>query len=74
MGFCYSKLNGRIIEICGTQKRFGELMGLSNATISAKFNNKSEFTQPEIMLALEILNLSQSDIPSYFFTPDVQKI
>ncbi len=71
MAFCYDKLNGRIVEICKTKKKFAELMGFSNATISAKLNNKSEFTQPEIFKAVEILNLDLADIPLYFFNPNV---
>ncbi len=73
MQFMYSKLRGRIREICGTDQRFAELMGVANATISAKLNNKSEFSQQEIFKAVEILNLDSSDISSYFFTLVVQK-
>nr|DAJ63489.1 MAG TPA: Protein of unknown function (DUF739) [Caudoviricetes sp.] len=72
MQFVYSKLRGRIREICGTDQHFAELMGVANATISAKLNNKSEFSQQEIFKAVEILNLDSSDISSYFFTPVVQ--
>ncbi len=71
MGFCYDKLSGRIKEICGTQSKFADLMGLSNATISAKLNNKSEFSQPEIFKAIDVLKLERSDIPAYFFTKQV---
>lgn len=74
MAFCYDKLKGRIREICGTDRKFAELMGISRATISAKLNNKSEFTQPEISKAVEILRLEQSEIHLYFFMPEVQKI
>lgn len=73
MQFVYSKLRGRIREICETDQRFAELMGVANATISAKLNNKSEFSQQEIFKAVEILDLDSSDISSYFFTPVVQK-
>lgn len=71
MSFCYNKLKGRIKEICGSNRRFADLMGVSCATISAKLNNKSEFSQPEIQLAVEILKLELADIPLYFFTPEV---
>lgn len=71
MAFCYNKLRGRIKEICGTNERFAELMGISNATISAKLNNKSEFSHSEIYKATEILKLNRSEIPQYFFTPIV---
>ena len=73
MAFCYDKLKGRITEVCGTKQHFAELMGISKATMSAKINNKSEFTQPEIAKAIAILNLEKSDIPTYFFTFEVQK-
>ena len=69
MLFQYSKLKGRIKEICGSDYRFAELMKLSPTTISAKLNNKSEFSQPEIMKAVEILNLEPYEITLYFFTP-----
>ena len=49
MSFRYDKLRGRIREICGTNQIFANLMGLSKATPSAKLNNKSEFSQPEIL-------------------------
>ena len=43
-------------------------MGPSESTISAKLNNKYEFSQSEIMRAVEILELRSIDIPLYFFT------
>ena len=73
MEFDYAKLRGRIREVCETQERFSDLMGMSKPTISAKLNNKSEFTQPEIIRAVEVLNLRFDEISSYFFTPYVQK-
>lgn len=73
MKFCYDKLNGRIVEVCGTKHFFAKLMDTSPTTVSAKTNNKSEFTQSEILQAVSVLNLSASDIPDYFFTPLVQK-
>lgn len=71
MSFSYDKLKGKIKEVCGTNGNFAELMGISTATLSAKLNHKSEFTQPEIFKAVEILRLNSSDIPLYFFTPRV---
>jgi hypothetical protein len=71
--FDYAKLRGKIREICETQEVFSNLMGMSKATFSAKINNKSEFTQPEIVRAIGILHLRTDEISSYFFTPVVQK-
>lgn len=73
MAFHYAKLKGRIKEICGTNEEFSRRMGLSMVTISAKLNNKSQWTQPEIFKAVDVLGIESSDIPVYFFTPTVQK-
>lgn len=72
MAYDYAKLNGKIVEKCGTQAVFAERMGLSERTISLKLNNKVAFKQPEIQKALSILELTESDIQAYFFTLKVQ--
>ena len=68
----YKKLNGKIIEVCGTQAVFAEKMGLSERTISLKLNNKISWKQTEIQKAIGILGLSDEDIQTYFFTIKVQ--
>ena len=72
MAYDYAKLNGKIVEKCGTQAVFAERMGLSERTISFKLNNKVAFKQPEIQKALPILGLTESDIQAYFFTLKAQ--
>lgn len=67
MAYDYAKLNGRIIEICGTKSKFAKLMGLSERTVSLKLNNKIMFKQDEIMKASNILKISIDEIQKYFF-------
>lgn len=63
----YSILLGRITEKCGTQATFAGAMGLSERTISLKLNNKVSWKDEEIVKAIDILELSLEDIPTYFF-------
>lgn len=70
----YRKLNGRIVEICGTQAVFAEKMGLSERTISLKLNNKIAWKQSEIQKAVEILGIPNDEIQVYFFTKKVQNM
>lgn len=72
MAFDFMKLRGKIREICGTEKAFSELMEWSERTTSLKLNSKIPWKQNEIMKAINILHLSEGDIPLYFFTKKVQ--
>lgn len=72
MSHDYSKLQGRIVEICGTQRVFAKKIGLSERSISLKLNDEIPFRQNEIEKAIEILKIDSSDISKYFFTSKVQ--
>lgn len=74
MKYDYSKLNGKIIERYGTYGKFCEEIGLTPNTLSAKRNNKSVFTQDEIVLFVEKLGIKDKDIPEYFFKKKVTVI
>lgn len=65
--FDYSKLKGRIREICGTNTIFAKKLGCSLNTLSAKLNNKNEFTQSDIIKSIRILNIKVDEISEYFF-------
>lgn len=67
MAFDYSKLKGRIVEICGTRAEFANRMRKSERTISLKLGGKIPWRQNEIMDAVKILGLDISDIQEYFF-------
>ena len=67
MPYNYAKLLGRIVEKVGTQSSFAELMGLSERTISLKLNGKVGWKQNEIAKACTVLEISDGEIPAYFF-------
>lgn len=73
MPFEYSKLQGKIKEVYGTQGEFAAAMGVSSVSLSDKLNNKSNFTQPQINKACELLGIRTRDIPLYFFNIKVKE-
>lgn len=73
MEFNYSKLIGRIKEICGTQSNFAKAINISEKSLSNKLNNQKRWRQDQILLACDVLNIANEDIKTYFFTLKVQK-
>ena len=71
--FDYSKLRGRIREICGTQDAFADAIGLGRVSVSQRLNNQLEFSQKEMIKAADVLLFPHSAIPEYFFREKVQK-
>lgn len=69
----YSKLHGRIIEICGSQQEFAKRIGWSDTTLSKKLLNKTPWKQNQISDAISLLQISAKDIPDYFFKLEVRK-
>ena len=47
-------------------------MGWSERTLSLKMNGQRAWRQPDICKAIHLLRLTDEDIPTYFFTPEVQ--
>lgn len=74
MAFNYNKLRGKIVEIYGSQIEFAKAMKWSEKTLSLKLNGKVPWKQTDIMTAVQILGLSESDIQDYFFAVEVQGI
>ena len=73
MGFNYSKLRGKIKEVFGTQERFAQAIGLSEASVSAKLTGKIQFTQCEIFAICELCKIELGEIADYFFTQKVKQ-
>ena len=67
--FDYSRLKEKIKEKCNTQSNLAKKIGISEVSLSAKLNNKVEFSQFEINKICETLEIAKEDIPGYFFTP-----
>ena len=67
MKFDYTRLKGRIIDIFGDDKTFGESVGTSSKQLSKIFNNKCELTRSDISKWKQMLNIPDSEIEQYFF-------
>lgn len=65
--FDYSKLKGKIKEVCDTREEFCKRTGISKTSLSLKLNNKREFTQREMIKICMVLSLEIADIKEYFF-------
>ena len=73
MKYDFSKLRGKIVEVFGKQEAFAKALGLSSRSLSLKLNNERYFKPTEISKAIDLLGLSLSDIPEYFFAVVVQE-
>ena len=73
MLFNYSKLEGRIRQYYQTEEKFALAMGMGRSSLSAKLNNKSDFTRKQMLRAAELLEIEPAEIPIYFFRLKVQE-
>lgn len=71
--FDYSKLRGKIREICFTERNFADELGVNRATLSLKLGNKVQFTANEIVKSCRILEIPLEDVHEYFFAINVGK-
>lgn len=70
----FDKLRGRIREKLGSEAKFAEKIGISSASLSAKFNNKSDFTATEIVKACDkdVLDIPLEEIGLNFFNKKLE--
>lgn len=70
----FSKLRGRIKEKLGNEAEFAKKLNISPASLSSKFNNRSDFTSTEISRAVDIdvLDIPIDEIGIYFFTKQLE--
>ncbi len=74
MIYNFNKLRGRIKEKLKSEANFAEKIGISQVSLSSKFNNKSDFTASEISKACDedVLDISINEIGQYFFTKELE--
>lgn len=73
MIFSYAKLRQKIKERFKTQEAFAKALGISRTSLNLKLNNAAEFSQNEIVKAVDLLDLKSTDVDGYFFAVEVQK-
>lgn len=69
MEYDFDKVRGRIREKLGSEAKFAEKLGISTASLSSKFNNRSDFSSSEISRATDedVLDITVEEIGEYFF-------
>lgn len=67
MDFKYAKLRGRIIEKFGTNGNFSVALGISQNSLSLKLNNKTNFSQKDIVEWCDLLDIDLKDVGDYFY-------
>ena len=63
----YPRLRGRIIENYGSYRNFAETWGKSMVAVSNKLNQKTGFSQSDIVEWSTLLDINLKDIGSFFF-------
>lgn len=71
--FDFSELCGRIITRFGNYANFAEAVGMSRAQLSERLRNKRHFKPDEVIFisSPEVLDIPDTEIGKYFFTPKV---
>ncbi len=68
MNFVYNKLRGKIVEMFGSQKEFSKQINLSEQSVTAKLNGRSDFSQEDIIRWSNALEIRLDEIGAYFFS------
>lgn len=71
--FDYSKLKGKIKEVCDTQSKFSKKLGISEQVLSKRLKNQVCFDSNEIFKIIEVLDIPKENVTEYFFTEKVEK-
>lgn len=63
----YALLRGAIRAKFGTQEAFAQAMNMRISTLSAKLNDRSEWTKSQMKRACELLEIPITEAHLYFF-------
>ena len=74
MAFNYNALRGKIREKYQTEREFAKALGLSQTSLSAKLNGKVAFTNNEIYLACQLLDVPLENSHIFFLATDLSLI
>lgn len=66
--FDYKKLSVRVFEVLGSKRALAKALGISEVTMSQKFNQKRKFSTEDILEICKVLDISADQIGDYFFT------
>lgn len=69
----YDLLKKRIEKKNFSQESLAPQAGMSRTSLNLKLNNKSHFTQTEIKLLSDLLDITGEELSDYFFNASVQK-
>ena len=69
----YQMLRGRIVQKFGSLRNFVAPIGLSYPTLLGKIGGSTDWTVPEMQKMCRLLEIAPKEIPSYFFTNEVEK-
>ena len=65
--FEYRKLRGRIVEKFETNGKFADYIGVSSVTVSNKLRGITQFSQDDIILWCDVLDIPIAESGAYFF-------
>lgn len=73
MNYKTDKIRARIVEKFGSQKAFAEAAGINETTLSKNLKNGIEWKGSNMMKAIKLLEIPNTEIDLYFFDPVVEK-
>jgi len=67
------KLRGRIVQKYGSQGKFAKAIKTTEQTVTAKLNGRSQFSQNDIVIWCNALDIDTPYVGEYFFDHELSK-